>query len=155
IHGVEERPVAKSDVPGEESWPTQPFPLKPPPLGRTSFKAEDIVTSEDTTAEHSKACHDLFDKSGGLYNAGAYTPFVYRAPGAAAKSSVVFPGGLGGIDWGGTAVDSNLGYVFVNTNDGGAIGWVEKKPDGSPAPYDKNSASGTGFLPRFDYKFMP
>lgn len=155
IYGVEERPAPKSDVPGEESWPTQPFPLKPPPIGRTSFKPEDIVTPEDTTAEHSKACHDLLEKSGGLYNAGPYTPFVYRAPGTAVKSSVVFPGGLGGIDWGGTAVDSNLGYVFVNTNDGGSIGWIEKKPDGSPAPYDKNSAGGTGFLPRFDYKFMP
>jgi quinoprotein glucose dehydrogenase len=155
IFGVEERAVPKSDVPGEESWPTQPFPLKPPPLARTTFKPDDIVTADDTTPEHAKACRDLFDASGGLYNAGPYTPFVYRAPGAPVKSSVVFPGGLGGIDWGGTATDPNLGYVFVNTNDGGAIGWIEKKPDGSPAPYDKNSVGGTGFLPRFDSKFMP
>ncbi len=32
VFGVEERPVAKSNVPGEVSYPTQPFPLKPPPI---------------------------------------------------------------------------------------------------------------------------
>ena len=37
IYGIEERPVPKSTVPGEASWPTQPFPLKPAPLGRTTF----------------------------------------------------------------------------------------------------------------------
>jgi quinoprotein glucose dehydrogenase len=155
VFGVEERAVAKSDVPGEESSPTQPFPLKPPPLARLTFKPEDIVSANDTTAEHAKGCRDLFEASGGLYNAGPYTPFVYRAPGTPPKSSVIFPGGLGGIDWGGTAVDPSLGFVFVNTNEEGSIGWVEKKADGAPAPYDKNSASGAGFLPRFDYKFMP
>src|SRR5262249_42474110 len=112
-------------------------------------------TAADTSPEHAKGCHDLFEASGGLYNAGPYTPYLYRAAGAPAKSSVVFPGGLGGIDWGGTAVDSKLGFVFINTNEEGSIGWIEKKLDGAAAPYDKNSASGPGFLPRFDYKFMP
>ena len=155
VFGVEERPVPQSDVPGEQSALTQPFPVKPPPLGRISFKPEDIVTADDTSPEHAKGCRDLYEASGGFFNAGPYTPFIYREPGAPPRSSVVFPGGLGGMDWGGTAVDPSLGYVFVNTNDAGSIGWIEKRPVGSPTPYDKNSASGTGFLPRFDYKFMP
>jgi len=37
IFGMEERPVPRSTVPGEESWPTQPFPTKPAPLGRVDF----------------------------------------------------------------------------------------------------------------------
>ena len=37
LFGLEERAVPQSDVPGEATWPTQPFPLKPPPLSRTSF----------------------------------------------------------------------------------------------------------------------
>jgi quinoprotein glucose dehydrogenase len=41
VFGVEERPVPKSDVPEEVTWPTQPFPVKPPPLARMSYKAED------------------------------------------------------------------------------------------------------------------
>jgi quinoprotein glucose dehydrogenase len=35
IHGMEERPVPQSKVPGEQSWPTQPFPLKPPPPAKS------------------------------------------------------------------------------------------------------------------------
>ena len=42
IFGVEERPVAKSDVPGEVSFPTQPFPVKPPPLGARRLQARRI-----------------------------------------------------------------------------------------------------------------
>ncbi len=53
IHGVEERAVPKGDVPGEWYSPTQPFPVKPPPLVRMSFnKAEDFVRASDTTPEH-------------------------------------------------------------------------------------------------------
>ena len=39
---IEERPVPQSDMPGEEAWPTQPFPLKPPPFARQKFTAEDL-----------------------------------------------------------------------------------------------------------------
>ena len=37
VYGVEERPVAQENVPGEASFPTQPFPVKPPPISRVSF----------------------------------------------------------------------------------------------------------------------
>ena len=39
---IEERPVPKSDVPGEEAWPTQPFPTKPPPISRLTMTMDDI-----------------------------------------------------------------------------------------------------------------
>ena len=39
---IEERPVPRSDMPGEEAWPTQPFPLKPPPFARQKFTVEDL-----------------------------------------------------------------------------------------------------------------
>ena len=39
------RPVAKSDVPGEHAFPTQPFPVKPPPIARVGYKPEDLVTA--------------------------------------------------------------------------------------------------------------
>ena len=55
VHGVEDRPVPAGDVPGEEYSPTQPIPLKPPPLARVSFGPDDIVTADDTTAEHAAA----------------------------------------------------------------------------------------------------
>jgi quinoprotein glucose dehydrogenase len=38
----------------------------------------------------------------------------------------VFPGSIGGANWGGTASDPRLGYVFLNTADSGGIGWIEQ-----------------------------
>src|SRR5262245_22835583 len=61
IFGVEEVPVPRGDVPGEMAFPTQPIPVKPPALARTSFKPEDLVTAADTTPEHVKACQELID----------------------------------------------------------------------------------------------
>ena len=39
---IEERPVPKSEVPGEQAWPTQPFPSKPPAFVRQSFSVDDV-----------------------------------------------------------------------------------------------------------------
>jgi glucose dehydrogenase len=143
IFGVEERPVPKSDVPGELAFPTQPFPVKPPPLARVSYQSNDLVTAADTTAEHVRACQELIAKNGGVSNAGPFTPWGFRADGAPMKSTLVFPGGLGGPNWGGTAFESRSGFIFAASQDVGALGWVEKTKDGSPVPYDKGSLDRT------------
>jgi quinoprotein glucose dehydrogenase len=151
IFGVEERPVPAGDAPGEWYSPTQPFPLKPPALARISFKKEDIVTAEDTTPEHAKACMEIFEKAGGFYNAGPFTPFLFHQEGVPARSTIIFPGN-GGINWGGMAADPRSGYVFLQTHDAALAGWIEKKRpggnygsgNGSPQPYDRGSINGPG-----------
>jgi glucose dehydrogenase len=142
IFGMEERKVTKSDVPNEESSPTQPVPVKPPPLARVAFKAEEIVSAADTTAEHAAFCRALMERSGGFYNVGPFTPYLYHDAGALPRSTILFPGSIGGANWGGTASDPSLGYVFVNTNDEASIGWVEKSPDGARVPFRRNSIVG-------------
>jgi glucose dehydrogenase len=132
VFGVEERPVAQGDVPGEWYSPTQPFPLKPPPISRVSFTKDDLVTAADTTPEHAKACQELWDSAGGLYNGGPFTPFLYHEEGKPSQPSLVFPGFTGGANWGGTAIDPKLGYIFVNTKDMPAVGWMEKNPKYAP-----------------------
>jgi quinoprotein glucose dehydrogenase len=144
IFGVEERPVPKSDVPGELAFPTQPFPVKPPPMARDRYRSEDLVTEEDTTAEHAQACRDLIAKNGGVNNAGPYTTWSYHAEGAPVKSSLVFPGDLGGVNWGGVAWDPNSQYAFVVSQDVGALGWIEKAREGAPVAYDRTTLGGTG-----------
>jgi quinoprotein glucose dehydrogenase len=144
IFGVEERPVPKSDVPGELAFATQPFPVKPPALARVGYTPADLVTASDTTAEHANACAELVEKSGGVTNAGPFTPWRFRAEGARPASTLLFPGGLGGANWGGTASDPGTGYVFVVTQDVGALGWIEKAKDGAPVPYDKSTGGGRG-----------
>jgi glucose dehydrogenase len=143
IFGVEERPVARSDVPGELTFPTQPVPVKPPPLARIGFKLEDLVTAADTTPEHAAACKDLVEKNG-VYNAGPFTPWAYRAEGAPPKTALVFPGGLGGPNWGGTAYDPKSGNLFVVSEDDGALGWIENSRNGGPVPFDKVMPDRTG-----------
>ena len=135
--------MPKSDVPGELAFPTQPFPVKPPPLARVSYRATDLVTAADTTVEHVRACQELIVKNGGVSNAGPFTPWAYRADGAPMKSTLVFPGGLGGSNWGGTAFDRRSGFILAATQDVGALGWVEKTKDGSPVAYDKGSLDRT------------
>jgi len=153
VFGVEERPVTKGDVPGEWYSPTQPFPVKPPPLARMTYTPDDLVTAADTTPEHAKACADLVARSGGFYNSGPFTPFRYHEEGAPPNSSVIFPGATGGTNWGGMATDQKLGYIFVYTQDQGQVGWTEKrKPGGdygfdvrgSTLPYDRASVDGPG-----------
>jgi quinoprotein glucose dehydrogenase len=153
VFGVEERPVPKGNVPGEWYSPTQPFPVKPPPLAKVTFKREDMVTAADTTPEHAQACQALWDKSGGFTNDGPFTPFAFHEDGAPPKSTISFPGGTGGINWGGTATDPRTGYMYMNSHDTSLVGWVEKKKPGvtysfdtagSPHIYDRASVDGVG-----------
>ena len=127
VYGVEERPVPKSDVPGEVSYPTQPFPLKPPAISRTAMTKDDIVTATDTTPDHAKACQELWERAG-LFNKGPFTPFPYHADGSNSKPAIIFPGFTGGANWGGTATDPKLGYIFVNTKESPAVGWMQVNP---------------------------
>jgi quinoprotein glucose dehydrogenase len=145
IFGVEERAVPASDVPGEAAFPTQPFPVKPLPIARVTYRAEDLVTAADTTAEHAKACADLVEKIGGVTNRGPFTPWGYRAEGRPSSSTLVFPGGLGGANWGGTAFDPGSGYVFVTTQDVGALGSIESAKPGGAAPFEKTTPGRATF----------
>jgi glucose dehydrogenase len=132
IFGVEERPIPKTDVPGEQSWPTQPFPIKPEPLARNSFGREEIAT---VTPEHQKFCEALFDRDGGMHNEGPYTHYT-------TKPSVVFPGTLGGGNWNPMSFDPKLGYLFINTQDLAGIGWMMKNADGARMPWSRTSPFG-------------
>jgi quinoprotein glucose dehydrogenase len=141
LYGVEERPVPESDVPGEQTSPTQPFPTKPPPLARINIKPDEIFTGEP---EHEKFCRDLVTKIGGIHNEGPYTPYSSK------EIRVIFPGQQGGPNYGGVAVDPKLGYVFVNARNVGGMGRLDKTPEGDGVAYRRFSPLGPGsFNARF------
>ena len=121
IYGVEERPVPVDDaLPGDSPWPTQPFPLKPPPLARNSFKREDLAT---VTPELQKFCQDLFDSiPGGMHSGGPFTHY-------STTPSVIFPSSIGGGNWNPPSYDPSLGYLFVNTMDFGSLNQMVKASD--------------------------
>jgi membrane-bound PQQ-dependent dehydrogenase (glucose/quinate/shikimate family) len=126
---VEERAVPKSNLPGEESWPTQPFPSKPPALVRQGFNENDITT---VTPESHRYCAEWFHS---LESRGMYTPY-------GSKQTLVVPGTLGGATWSGGSFDPKLGYFFVNVNELGSVGAMEAQPAGAPVAYRRNSKGG-------------
>ena len=103
---IEERAVPRSDMPGEEAWPTQPFPLKPPPFSRQSFTAEDLSPFIENPEERAR----LVDEIRSARNEGLFTP-----PGL--RNTIQMPGNNGGANWGGAAVDPLNGYLYLVSKD--------------------------------------
>jgi quinoprotein glucose dehydrogenase len=101
---IEERPVPKSEVPGEVSSPTQPFPTKPPPFARQSFRPDDVnpFMSAEEQARLRKAVEEAA-------NEGVFTPSSHK------RSHIQFPGAWGGANWGSTAADPATGMLFVRS----------------------------------------
>ncbi|MDP9340336.1 MAG: pyrroloquinoline quinone-dependent dehydrogenase [Acidobacteriota bacterium] len=126
---VEERAVPPSTVPGEIAWPTQPVPVKPPPLVRQFFLSADISTM---TPDSNRYCSKLFHS---LENHGMYTPFSTRM-------TLVAPGSLGGANWSGASFDSASHYLFVNVNELGSIGEMKRQRSGAPVRYRRHSKAG-------------
>jgi quinoprotein glucose dehydrogenase len=99
---IEERPVPASDVPGEQAWPTQPFPSAPPPL-----VPHGPLTADDAwglTPIDRGECRDLIAS---LRNEGIYTP-------PSLQGTVMIPGNGGGSNWGGVAWDAGRQVAVAN-----------------------------------------
>jgi quinoprotein glucose dehydrogenase len=162
VFGVEERPVAAADVPGEWYSPTQPFPVKPERLTRSAWSPDDVVSSGDTNEAHAAACQALLREYGGtFFNAGPFTPFFLHEEGEPVRASINIPIN-GGSNWGGSAVDPTTGYVFVNSSEIASIGFMEKRKagedygrgtQGSTQLYDRASLSGPGAYSKFSASF--
>lgn len=130
IFPVEERPVPQSKVPGEATWPTQPFPLKPPPLARQQAITRAELTQ--VTPKSNKYCTEMYDQ---LVSGGLYTPL-------GTELTLWFPGTLGGATWSGASFDPSTGYLYVNVNEIGAIGAMKPQSPDAPVPYRRASKWG-------------
>ncbi len=155
IFGIEERAVPASDVPGEETSPTQPIPTNPPALVRVSFDASDLVTAADTSPEHAAACSQLLANSGNVTNQGPFTPWAYRPNGTGNNTTLLFPGLTGGPNWGGVAFDPASKYAFVFAGDIGSFGWVEESEDGAEFPMQRRGPRPGNFQVTIDGMSLP
>ena len=97
---VEEQPVPKSDIPGEEAWPTQPSGISTVP--------EDLKPGDafGINEEERKWCEDRIRAS--RYE-GIFTPPTLQG-------TIVFPGNVGGVNWGSSAFDPQRHLLIMNTN---------------------------------------
>ncbi len=105
---IEEKTVTASDLPGEQSSPTQPYPTKPAPFVRQVFLEKDLNS-------HSPDLALLRDSLSRIRTGEMYAP-----PGE--KPLMIFPGFDGGAEWGGAAADPD-GILYVNANE---MPWVQK-----------------------------
>jgi quinoprotein glucose dehydrogenase len=128
---IEERPVPKSDMAGEHSWPTQPFPTKPPPFARQKFTADDLNPYIDPQ-DRARFRDEILSAR----NEGLFTP-----PGT--RPTIQMPGNNGGANWGGAAVDPDRGRLFVVSKDLPAI--LKLVPDPA-APAGARYTSGFGLV---------
>ena len=108
---VEERPVPQSDIPGEKSFATQPF-------STISLVPEKIALEDlwGKSPEDVKWCQEKLQAS---RSEGIFTP-------PSLKGSVVYPGNVGGVNWGSAAYDPQNHLMFANTNR--LIAWIKLIP---------------------------
>ena len=125
---VEEKSFPASDLPGEEAWPTQPIPVKPPPFARQMLTKEDIGDiNPETQANAQKRLE-------GVKSNGQYIP-------PSREGTIIFPGYDGGGEWGGAAVDPNSSILYINSSE---MPWiltmvpVTSEDDGKLATKGKN-----------------
>jgi quinoprotein glucose dehydrogenase len=114
---IEYRKFPPSDVPGEFTADTQPIPLKPRPFARQQLTRDMLTTRTPAAREWALAEFQKFR------NGGQFLPFAVGAP------TVVFPGFDGGAEWGGSAVDPETGWMFVNAND---LAWTGELAPNEP-----------------------
>ena len=129
VFPIEEAAVAASETPGEQAWPTQPRPLKPPPYARQSMTADELT---GVTPESRAYCSKLIE--------GAVFRPIYTPVGL--KPTVLFPGTNGGANWGGASFDPETRTLYVNSMDVGMLVRMVKRPDGSEIPY-RTQGSGS------------
>jgi len=98
---VEERPVLKSDIPGEESWPTQ--------LASTISVVPEKLTPEDAWGVKPEERQWCAEKIKAARSDGIFTP-------PSIQGTLVFPSNVGGVNWGSAAYDQQRHLLFMDTN---------------------------------------
>jgi quinoprotein glucose dehydrogenase len=144
VFPVEERPVPQTDVPGEVTSPTQPFPLAPPAVAPQKLSADDAwgITPEDRDV-----CRERLKS---LRNDGLFTP-------PSLQGSLSVPGNVGGMNWSGYAYDPQHSLLLVNANNlpsrMGLIPrdkyWDEVDKDTQDADYTEQSGGPYGLFRTF------
>jgi quinoprotein glucose dehydrogenase len=120
IWPIEERPVPQTDMPGEQTWPTQPYPTNPPPFAKQSFGVEDINPYLEP-ADYERFKQRVLAAN----NKGLFTPINFT-------DTVHIPGSNGGALFGGTAAEPDTGAVYVITQDNpGMLRLVKPLADGA------------------------
>ena len=142
IYGVEERPVPPSEVPLERPRRHSRSRSSRRRSRACRSRRADVAT---VTPELEAACKKLME---GVQLGGPYLPQGYK------RLRVQFPGNHGGVNWGGTAFNPQLGYLFVNTNELGQLaGVTDREPTATGAA--QGAGQGNRVDPNGPYQGIP
>ncbi|HUG39309.1 MAG TPA: hypothetical protein VMM12_02435, partial [Longimicrobiales bacterium] len=128
---VEERRVPRSDIPGERTSPTQPFPTRPAPFELQGITEDDLIDyTPELRAEALAIARDY--RMGPLFT----PPSLAEAPDGT-RGAFVVPGANGGANIpGGSSVDPETGVLYVASQRGhSVISMVPGASRGSNAGY--------------------
>ena len=121
IFDIEERPVPKSEIANEKTSPTQPFPVKPPPLTQMTISRDNLYKGEP---QHQSYCEHLVDDNN-MKLGGPFMPISFN------RYSISPPGPAGGINFWGASYDPRLHLFISNTNNLFQPMRLILRPDGS------------------------
>ena len=119
---IEERPVQQSDVPGEKTSPTQPFPTKPPAYARNYLNVPDDLI--DFTTEMRNQAKDLLSR---YRVAGMFNPPLIGDPNGLLGAINVGNAG-GGTNWPGAGYDPETHIVYAEASNSSAAGLSLRTP---------------------------
>jgi quinoprotein glucose dehydrogenase len=148
IWPIPETPVAESEVPGEQAWPTQPVPSRPERYSQMDLLPSDLI-------DYTPAIKDSALKLAQKCRMGPYfvpsSPADGKGPNGPAKYNCTWyaPGASGGVNIdGGTAADPETGMVYVGAQTGVQATAVQHDPC-SEIPYGQphNSCGKPGAAP--------
>ena len=125
---IEERPVPQTDVPGERTAPTQPFPTKPPPYDRQGVDPDSLI---DFTPELRAEAEEILAQ---LNYGPLYEPPTVPVEGGT-QGTLMVPGSLGGANWPGGALDPASGYLYVQSATGPSVISLIREPEVSDMDY--------------------
>ena len=110
---IEERMVPKSDMPGEQAWPTQPFVVGLPPFARQDAVSIDDINPYDVITPEQR--QDIMDRLSKAKNNGLFTPITLE------REAIHIPGNNGGALFGTTSANPTDGSVYVISQDNPAF----------------------------------
>ena len=125
---IEERPVPQTDVPGERTAATQPFPTRPPAYDRQGVDPDDLI---DFTPELRAEAEEILAQ---LRHGPLYTPPSVPVEGGT-QGTLMVPGSLGGANWPGGALDPETGYLYVQSATAPSVISLIREPEVSDMDY--------------------
>jgi quinoprotein glucose dehydrogenase len=135
---IEERPVAKSDVPGEVTSPTQPFPTKPPAFDRQGFTDDDLIDFTPALRAEALEGTKVFRKG------PIFTPGSLANAEDGTSGTLMLPSFTGGANWEGGAFDPETNVLYVGSYTQPSIAVLRPEAEFSNMPY---IAGGGAALP--------